>query len=337
MNSLSKSNTVALSSASQEVVLRICELTVQYGTSRGPVSAVNNVSLDLRKGEILGLVGESGSGKTTLAMTLVGLLRPPGRIVAGEILLDGRNLAQLSPHEYKSVRLSEIALMPQGAMNSLNPVIPIREQILDGLRDHGILMTTAEADRHIASLLERVGLRAEVANLHAHELSGGMKQRVALAIAISMQPKIIIADEPTSALDVVVQKLVIETLRDVQEELGAAIILVGHDMGLMAQTVDRLGVMYAGQLVEIAPMRDALVSPQHPYTRLLIEALPSVIEKKKLRGIPGLAPQLLNLPSGCAFHPRCPMAFDQCSSISPVLISTGPERAAACHLLEVNA
>ncbi len=336
MNSLAQPTVPTAAHSGSEVVLQVRELTVQYATSRGPVSAVNHVSFDLRKGEILGLVGESGSGKTTLAMTLVGLLRPPGRIVGGEILLNGRNLAKLSPHEYKSVRLSQIALMPQGAMNSLNPVIPIREQILDGLRDHGIQLTPAEADRHIASLLERVGLRAEVAKLHAHELSGGMKQRVALAIAISMQPQVIIADEPTSALDVVVQKLVIETLRDVQEELGAAIILVGHDMGLMAQTVDRLGVMYAGRLVEIAPMRDALISPQHPYTRLLIEALPSVTEKKKLRGIPGLAPQLLNLPKGCAFHPRCPLAFEPCSTITPEIRPAGPDRAAACHLLEVT-
>ena len=336
MNSLAQPTVRTAAHGASEVVLQIRNLTVQYATARGPVSAVNQVSFDLRKGEILGLVGESGSGKTTLAMTLVGLLRPPGRIVGGEILLNGRNLVKLSPQEYKSVRLSQIALMPQGAMNSLNPVIPIREQILDGLRDHGIQLTTAEADRHIASLLERVGLRAEVANLHAHELSGGMKQRVALAIAISMQPQVIIADEPTSALDVVVQKLVIETLRDVQEELGAAIILVGHDMGLMAQTVDRLGVMYAGRLVEIAPMRDALISPQHPYTRLLIEALPSVTEKKKLRGIPGLAPQLLNLPKGCAFHPRCPLAFEPCSTVSPEIRPAGLDRAAACHLLEVT-
>jgi peptide/nickel transport system ATP-binding protein len=196
-------------------------------------------------------------------------------------------------------------------------------------------MTPAEADRHVTALLERVGLHAGVANMHAHELSGGMKQRVALAIAISMKPKVIIADEPTSALDVVVQKRIIETLRDVQEELEAAIIMVGHDMGLMAQTVDRLGVMYAGRLVEIAPIRDALLTPQHPYTRLLIEALPSVTEKKKLQGIPGLAPQLLNLPQGCAFHPRCPHAFEPCQTDDPQLRILARDRAAACHLLEI--
>jgi peptide/nickel transport system ATP-binding protein len=320
----------------RKIILQVRDLQVLYDTSRGAVSAVNHVSFDLHKGEILGLVGESGSGKTTMAMALVGLIRPPGRVAGGEILLDGRNLVGLPNNEYRIVRLSEISLMPQGAMNSLNPVTRLREQIIDGIRDHYVTMTPAEADRHISGLLERVGLHAGVANMYAHELSGGMKQRVALAIAISMQPKVIIADEPTSALDVVVQKRIIETLRDVQEELEAAIIMVGHDMGLMAQTVDRLGVMYAGRLVEISPIRDALLSPQHPYTRLLIESLPSVTEKKKLQGIPGLAPQLLNLPQGCAFHPRCPHAFEPCRTDNPALRVLARDRAAACHLLETT-
>jgi len=319
-----------------DVVLQVRNLQVNYATPRGPVKAVNDVSFDLRKGEILGLVGESGSGKTTMGMALVGLIRSPGRVVGGEILLNGRNLAGLSEDAYKKVRLAEIALIPQGAMNSLNPVTRIREQILDGLRDHGVILTRAEAEQHLQSLLERVGLRGEVANMYAHELSGGMKQRVAMAIAISMKPKIIIADEPTSALDVVVQKRVIETLQDVQAELGASIILVGHDMGLMAQTVDRLGVMYAGRLAEIGDIGKTLVDPKHPYTRLLIESLPSATEKKPLRGIPGLAPQLLNLPSGCAFHPRCPHAFERCTLETPHLIEAAPHRWAACHLLEVS-
>jgi peptide/nickel transport system ATP-binding protein len=325
----------SLGTEANPIILQVRDLQVLYDTSRGPVSAVNHVSFDLYKGEILGLVGESGSGKTTMAMALVGLIRPPGRVAGGEIVLDGRNLVGLPNSEYRIVRLSEISLMPQGAMNSLNPVTRLREQIIDGIRDHKVAMTPTEADRHVTELLERVGLHAGVANMYAHELSGGMKQRVALAIAISMRPKVIIADEPTSALDVVVQKRIIETLRDVQEELGAAIIMVGHDMGLMAQTVDRLGVMYAGRLVEISPIRDALLSPQHPYTRLLIEALPSVTEKKKLQGIPGLAPQLLNLPQGCAFHPRCPYAFDPCRTDNPVLRMLASDRAAACHLLEI--
>lgn len=317
-----------------EFVLQIRNLQVHYATSRGPVKAVNDVSFDLHKGEILGLVGESGSGKTTMGMALVGLIRSPGRVAGGEILLNGRNLVGLSEDAYKKVRLAEIALIPQGAMNSLSPVTRIREQILDGLRDHGIVLTRVEADGYVASLLKKVGLGPDVANVHAHELSGGMKQRVAMAIAISMKPQVIVADEPTSALDVVVQKRVIETLQDVQDELDASIILIGHDMGLMAQTVDRLGVMYAGRLAEIAPIRETLVAPQHPYTRMLIESLPAVTEKRSLQGIPGLAPQLLNLPSGCAFHPRCPHCFDRCITETPALRMTDKGRWVACHLLD---
>jgi len=315
-----------------EVALQVRNLQVHYATARGPVKAVNDVSFDLHKGEILGLVGESGSGKTTMGMALVGLIRSPGKVVSGEILLNGRDLTSLSVDAYKKVRLEEIALIPQGAMNSLNPVTRIREQILDGPRDHGIVLTKAEADDHVASLLHKVGLSPDVAKMHAHELSGGMKQRVAMAIAISMKPKVIIADEPTSALDVVVQKRVIETLQDVQQELGASIILIGHDMGLMAQTVDRLGVMYAGRLAEIAPIRETLIAPRHPYTRMLIESLPAVIEKKPLRGIAGLAPQLLNLPTGCAFHPRCPQCFDRCITETPDFRMADEGRWVACHL-----
>ena len=201
-------------SSMSDVVLQVRDLLVQYYTSRGALNAVNHVSFDLHKGETLGLVGESGSGKTTLAMALVGMIREPGKIAGGEIWLDGRDLAKISQHEYQQIRLSEISLMPQGAMNSLNPVTRIREQILDGIRDHGVLMTDAEADEHIANLLGHVGLLPEVADMYAHELSGGMKQRVVMAIAISLEPKVIIGDEPTSALDVVVQKRVMETLKE---------------------------------------------------------------------------------------------------------------------------
>ena len=318
-------------SRSQETILQVRNLQVQYDTPRGPVNAVNHVDFDLYKGEILGLVGESGSGKTTLAMALMGLIRSPGKVAGGEILLEGRNLVALSEEAYKQVRLAEIAMIPQGAMNSLNPVTRIREQILDGPYNHGVALSRATADQLVQTLLEKVGLNREVAHMHAHELSGGMKQRVAMAIAISMNPQVIIADEPTSALDVVVQKRVIETLQDVQAELGSAIILVGHDMGLMAQTVDRLGVMYAGRMVEIGDIREILLAPKHPYTRMLIDSLPSATKKKPLVGIPGLAPQLLNLPSGCAFHPRCSQAMEVCSQVIPPTIEVGG-RMITCHL-----
>jgi oligopeptide/dipeptide ABC transporter ATP-binding protein len=233
----------------------------------------------------------------------------------------------------RQVRLARIALIPQGSMNSLNPVTRIKEQIADALRDHGILMSRRTLAERVHGLLQSVGLRPEVADMFPHQLSGGMKQRVCIAIAISLRPRVIIADEPTSALDVVVQKQVMETLARVQRELGASVILVGHDMGLIAQFVDRLGVMYAGKLVELAPVRDIFARPRHPYTQMLIASLPSLVRKGVLQGIPGLPPSLRDLPSGCSFHPRCPLAMDRCRLDEPILREAPGDAWAACHLL----
>src|SRR5580658_8522145 len=208
-------------------------------------------------------------------------------------------------------------MVPQGSMNSLNPVVRIREQIADALADHGALPPRGALTEQIHALLAQVGLPREVAQKYPHELSGGMKQRACIAIAICLRPKVIIADEPTSALDVVVQRQVMETLGRVQKDLGAAVILIGHDMGLMAQFVDRLGVMYAGRLVEIAPIAEIVRKPRHPYTEMLIASLPSMDHKDALRGIPGLAPLLRELPSGCAFLPRCPKAQYRCGVERP--------------------
>ncbi len=217
-------------------------------------------------------------------------------------------------------------------MNSLNPVVRIRDQIADALADHGEKLSRGQTVARVRELLAQVGLPPQVAEMYPHELSGGMKQRACIAIAICLRPKVIIADEPTSALDVVVQRQVMETLGRVQAQLGAAVILVGHDMGLMAQFVDRLGIMYAGRLVEVAPIREIITEPRHPYTRMLIESLPSLEHKGGLRGIPGLAPLLRELPSGCAFHPRCPMAMQRCLVEKPEVRAMGPDATAACHL-----
>jgi peptide/nickel transport system ATP-binding protein len=229
------------------------------------------------------------------------------------------------------LRLAGIALVPQGSMNSLNPVLRIGQQIADALADHGLRLGRRDEERRVASLLAEVGLPASVARMYPHELSGGMKQRACIAIAISLRPRVIIADEPTSALDVVVQRQVMATLARVQQELGAAVILVGHDMGLMAQFVDRLGVMYAGRLVEVAPIADIISRPRHPYTRALIASLPSLETRGVLAGIPGLAPLLRDLPSGCAFHPRCGLATDRCRIERPVLRDIAGAQV-ACHL-----
>jgi peptide/nickel transport system ATP-binding protein len=315
-------------------LLRVEDLRVSYHTPNGPVRAVDGVSFELMPQERLGLVGESGSGKSTIALALMRLIRQPGEIEGGNVYLDGVSLLDLDGEGMRRLRLATIALVAQGAMNSLNPVVRVREQILDAMRDHDEKLTRAEGNARVASLLRQVGLGLEVASRFPHELSGGMKQRVCIAIAICLRPKVILADEPTSALDVVVQRQVMETLQRVQEDLGASVVLVGHDMGLMAQFVHRLGVMYAGRLVEVSPVRDIFSKPLHPYTQLLIASLPRLGLKGKFQGIPGLPPSVLERPSGCSFHPRCPFAMPRCFTEDPPLREVAARRWAACHLLE---
>ena len=322
-----------MSAANGKYPLQVRDLRVYYHTPAGAVKAVDKVGFDIKREERLGLVGESGSGKSTMAMALMRLIKPPGRIEEGEVWLEGVNLMALSEEEMRQVRLARISMVPQGSMNSLNPVIRVRGQIADALQDHGIKLTKAELRERIRDLLRQVGLRPEVADAYPHELSGGMKQRVCIAIAISLRPKLIIADEPTSALDVVVQRQVMATLERVQTDLGASVILVGHDMGLMAQVVDRLGVMYAGRLVEVSPVKEIFARPRHPYTAALIASLPSLDHKGAFRGIPGLPPLLRDLPPGCAFAPRCPQAEERCRVEEPLPRPTGADSWAACHLV----
>jgi len=281
------------------------DLKVHYDTPDGVVKAVDGVSFSLRQGERMALVGESGSGKSTLAMALMRLTRAPGRIAGGQVIIDGQDMLDLDEEEMRLQRLNEVALVPQGAMNSLNPVMKIKNQLLDGLYDHQISgdqkMSKEEQIQVVEKLLVAVDLAPGVAEMYPHELSGGMKQRVAIAIATSMEPRVIVADEPTSALDVVVQRNVMQTLGRLQKGLHASIILIGHDMGLVAQFSDHVGVMYAGRLVEVGPVKTVFKSPKHPYTRLLIKSLPTLSNKKEFIGIPGLPATLLNLPEGCAF------------------------------------
>lgn len=314
--------------------LDVKNLYVSYITPRGAVKAVNGVSFFLRPGERLGLVGESGSGKTTTALSLLRLLQPPAQIEGGQVLLDGTDLLSLSDAEMRRARFAEIALIPQGAMNSLNPMMKIGEQLRDTVRAHERAPSSTDLDNHIQAVLASVDLSPEVMDAYPHELSGGMKQRVCIAMGILLKPKVIIADEPTSALDVVVQRQVMETFGRVQREINAAVILVGHDMGLMAQFVDRVGVMYGGKLVEVGPVRDIFKDPLHPYTQLLIGSLPTLQTKEIFKGIRGLTPSLLAPPPGCMFHPRCPKAMSHCSEIVPQLVEIRPERWVACHLYD---
>ncbi len=313
-------------------VLQVEDLRVVYDTPAGPAKAVDGVSFSLKAGQRLGLIGESGSGKTTMGMALLRLLRPPGRIVGGRIVINGRDVTSMSVPELRAIRLKEVALIPQGAMNSLNPVMRIRAQFVDAIVAHEGRLSRQELQERVDKAIARVGLPSAIADRFPHQLSGGQKQRVVMAIACVLNPELIVADEPTSALDVVVQEQVIATLGQLQEGLGAAVILIGHDMGLVAQFADLIGVMYAGRLVELGRVDDLLDEPLHPYTRLLIDSLPNLEGKRELRGIPGLPPSLVNLPPGCPFAARCPYAFDRCTIETPTFQEIRLGHRVACHL-----
>ncbi len=324
----------ATESDSSGVTLDIKGLKVYYATPTGNVRAVDDVDLRVYEHEILGLVGESGCGKTTTAMAILRLVQPPGRIVEGSIMLDGVDLAGLDGDELRAVRWRKMALIPQGAMNSLNPIMRINNQIADAIETHEGKQNKNELKKRILNLLSMVGLPSRVYSMYPHELSGGMKQRVCIAMAIALNPPLVIADEPTSALDVVVQRVVAQNLIDIKDRLGVSLIVIGHDMGLMAQLADRLAVMYAGHMVEIAPVEIIYKEPLHPYTQLLIESIPSIKERKPLKLTEGLTHDLRNPPPGCIFQERCPQVMDVCRTVKPPLRELKPRQFVACYLYE---
>jgi peptide/nickel transport system ATP-binding protein len=316
------------------LVLDVQELRVHYATPTGDVIAVNGINFGVRRGEILGLVGESGCGKTTAAMAILRLVQPPGRIVGGRALLDGTDLLTLSERQLRQVRWRQVALIPQGAMNSLNPVMRVKDQIADAIEAHEGKQPPRMLKERIRELLATVGLPGRVGALYPHELSGGMKQRVCIAMAIALNPPLVIADEPTSALDVVTQRVVAQTLLDVKRRLNMSMIVIGHDMGLQAQLVDRIAVMYAGNVVEVAPVRAAFAEPLHPYTQLLIRSIPSIRERKPLRVTEGLTHDLRRPPPGCVFQLRCPHVAEECRIRVPPLREMKPDHLVACHRCE---
>lgn len=320
--------------AAAQPVLRVEDLVVTYYTDLGRARALDNVSFTLEAGQKLGMVGESGSGKSTLALAMMRMIKPPGRIEAGRVWVGGTDLQSLNDEGMRKARLSKIAYIPQGAMNSLNPVTRIGEQMVDAIKSHIPGESRQAINDRCVWALKSVDLDPGVFNMYAHELSGGMKQRVCIAIGILLRPEVIIADEPTSALDVVTQRQVMETIDKVQDDIGAAVILIGHDMGLMAQTMDQVAVMYAGRLVEVATVREMFTDPKHPYSQALISSLPTLDNRGQFKGIPGLAPSLLRLPSGCAFHPRCPFASDRSRAEKPKVNVLPGGRLVACHLYD---
>ena len=320
--------------ANRDLVLDVRDLRVHYATPSGEVIAVNGVSFGLRRGEILGLVGESGCGKTTTAMAILRLVQPPGRVVGGRISLNGTDLLSLDQKQLNQVRWRDIALIPQGAMNSLNPVMRVNDQLADAVEAHEGKQPKRVLKDRILDTLSTVGLPNRVYDMFPHELSGGMKQRVCIAMAVILRPAVIIADEPTSALDVVVQRVVAQTLLDVKQRLNVSMILIGHDMGLQAQLVDRIAVMYAGNIVELAPVDAAFSEPLHPYTQLLISSIPSIKERKPLRVTEGLTHDLRRPPPGCVFSLRCPHVADECRQLVPLLREMKPDHFVACHRVE---
>ena len=318
-------------------ILTVSNLEVTYYTDAGRAKALDDVSFTLNAGEKLGMVGESGSGKSTLALAMMRMIKPPGRIEAGHVVVGGTDLMALSEEEMRQARLSKIAYIPQGAMNSLNPVTRIGAQLVDAIRSHGVRDSRAQVEERCIAALKSVDLDPAVFRMYPHELSGGMKQRVCIAIGILLQPQVIIADEPTSALDVVTQRQVMETIDRVKDQINAAVILIGHDMGLMAQFVDRVAVMYSGRLVEVSTVREMFTSPVHPYAAALISSLPNLQNKGVFQGIPGLAPSLLRLPPGCAFHPRCAKVMEVCKTTRPLTRMVENNRPVTCHLYDAEA
>jgi oligopeptide transport system ATP-binding protein len=319
--------------------LQIQELKTQFFTPDGVVTAINDLSLDIREGEIVGVVGESGSGKSTLALSIMRLLPTAGKITGGRILLEDRNLIALAEREMNTIRGRKIAMVFQDSLAALDPTMCIGRQITEALELQLKLPAQKAHDRAI-ELLELVGIpgAAQRLNDYPHQFSGGMRQRVMIAIALSCDPALIIADEPTTALDVTVQRQILELLMSLRDRIGVAVILITHDVGVVAQMCDRVIVMYAGQKVESGPTEAVFRAPKHPYT---IGLLSSSLElehdrQQRLKAIPGLPPDLTDLPGGCPFAPRCARRLDRCETITPVLELVGVDHEAACWNIEGN-
>ena len=310
-------------------------LTVEYWTRKGKIRAVEDVSFSLEKAETLGVVGESGSGKSTLGLSLIGLVPFPGRITKGKIILKDKEVLKLRKDDLRNLRGKEICYVFQDPMTSLNPVKKIGAHFVELIRTHEPQVTKQEALKRAKKMLRDVGIRSERVNDYPHQLSGGMRQRVMIALAIALNPSIVVADEPTTALDVIVQAKILDLLNALRDAYGMALILITHDLSIVLQRSDRIMVMYAGQMVEYASSIEIYSNPKHPYTQGLLKSIPNIeLADQKLEAISGSPPDLLNLPKGCRFWPRCYCAFERCRREAPSLIKTGTEHFARCFLYE---
>ncbi len=325
---------MSLSSGPSEHVLAVEGLKVVYETSFGVVDAASDVTFQVKKGEFFGLAGESGCGKSTVAYSLVKEVPPPGRIIRGRIYVNGRDVVPLSEDEMRKIRWKEISVIPQAAMNALNPVYTVGDQIAEAILAHEA-MSKDDALARAEELLDLVGVGRQRVRSYPHELSGGQRQRVMIAMALALNPPVVIADEPTTALDVVVQAQILNLFKELRSKFNMSLIFITHDLTTMFELVDRIAIMYAGRIVEIGPTDKIVDDPLHPYTELLVRAVPriGVGEKGRFEYIPGSPPNLLEPPPGCRFHPRCPKRFEPCDKEEPKLVEVEEGRFVACHLI----
>ena len=316
-----------------QALLKVRDLHVDFPIRRGALKAIDGVSFDIAPGEVLGVVGESGAGKSLTGAAIIGLLEPPGRIAGGEVWLEDQRIDNLSTEQMRKIRGRRVGMVFQDPLTSLNPLYRIGEQLVETIQTH-LPMSDDEARGHAVKLLTEVGIPAAEERLDAypHQFSGGMRQRVVIALALAANPALVIADEPTTALDVSVQAQIISLLKKTCAQHGASVMLITHDMGVIAETADRVAVMYAGRIVEIGPVRNVVKHAKHPYTQGLMASIPSIAhDADRLSQIEGSMPRLTAIPKGCAFHPRCPHATDKCAAERPELLPAG-ETEAACWL-----
>jgi peptide/nickel transport system ATP-binding protein len=313
-------------------LLEVRDLTVEYSSMRGTVRAVADVSISLEKGSTLGLVGESGSGKSTFGFSLLRMVPPPGRIMTGKIEFDGTEILQQPENGMRRIRGSQISMIFQDPMTSLNPVKRIRDHFVELYKTHDSTVTKEDAISRATKLLDSLGIGGDRINDYPHQFSGGMRQRVMIGLALALNPKLIIADEPTTALDVIVEAQILELLKELKAKHQLTMILITHNIGIVAEMTDTIGVMYAGELVELGPTVDIFEDPLHPYTKGLLESAPNIARpERSMRPVPGAPPDLVSPPSGCKFHPRCPRAFEPCPYKEPKLREHN-RRLVACHL-----
>ncbi len=318
-------------------LLQVKNLVVEFPNRRGTLRALDDISFDIAPGEILGVVGESGAGKSLTGASIIGLLEPPGRVTGGEILLEGRRIDHLPPEQMRQVRGRQIGAIFQDPLTSLNPLYSVGRQLIETITTH-LPVSRAEARERAIGLLRDTGIPAPEQRIdhYPHQFSGGMRQRVVIALALAAEPRLIVADEPTTALDVSIQAQIITLLKTICKERGAAVMLITHDMGVIAETCDRVAVMYAGRMAEIGPVHEVIHHPAHPYTKGLMACIPDMGEdRERLHQIDGAMPRLNAIPTGCAFNPRCDRGFDRCHVQRPELLPAGATRA-ACWLHDAS-